>query len=178
MNRPWRLIVTGSRAWTDATVLRGVLDILAEQAAAAGVPEVIVAHGACYPRRDRVTDRIPARSADWLAHLWIELLPHPLPVREEPHPANWTAACRPECKAGHRRPRPNGGDYCPAVGNYRNGDLVAPGADAGVAFLLDNSSGTRDCINRMEAADIPVQRIVRRSNDRPAPAGAGYSPTA
>lgn len=175
MNRPWRLVVTGSRAWTDAQVLREVLDTFAQYAADAKVPGLVVAHGACYPRPDRSTGRIPARSADWLTHLWIHRLPHPLPVTEEEHPADWDAACRPECKPGHRRPRPRGGDFCPAVGNYRNGDLVAPGADAGVAFLLDDSTGTRDCIRRMEAADIPTRRIVRRSNSL-APAGA--TPTA
>jgi hypothetical protein len=172
-----RLIVTGSRGWTDAQVLREALDIFADQAAAAGAPELIVAHGAAYPKPDRHTGRIPAKSADWLTHRWIHDLPHPLPVVEEAHPADWTAPCRPTCKAGHRRPRPKGGSYCPAVGNYRNADLVAPGADAGLALHLDRSTGTADCIRRMEAADIPVQRIVRRSPNLPVPAGAD-TPTA
>lgn len=163
MSGPWRLVVTGSRAWDDALTLREVLDTFAQVAADAQIPELIVAHGACYPKADRTTGRVPAKSADWLTHRWIHDLPHPLPVREEAHPANWTAACRPECKAGHRKPRPTGGSYCPAVGNYRNADLVAPGADAGIGFLLDDSPGTRDCLRRLEAAGVPTQPIVRRT---------------
>lgn len=173
MSRPWRLIVTGSRAWTDAQVLREVLDIFAEQAAAAGVPELIVAHGAAYPKPDRATGRIPVKSADWLAHRWIHDLPHPLPVTEEAHTADWTAPCRPTCKSGHRKTRVRGGGtYCPAVGNYRNADLVAPGADAGAVFLLDDSTGTTDCWRRMKAADIPCTPVVRRSPTLPAPVAA------
>lgn len=162
MNRPWRLLITGSRSWSDAQIIRETLDIFAEQAAIAGVPHLIVAHGACYPGVDRATGRRPARSADWLAHLWVELLPHPLPVVDEPMPADWTTACRPECKPGHRRQQ-GARSICPAAGNYRNAALVAAGADAAVAFLLDDSTGTRDCIRRIEAAGIRLQRIVRRS---------------
>lgn len=160
-----RIVVTGSRKWTDADGLREVLDNLAQSLHDDGFTDMVVAHGACYPAVDPATGRRPAKSADWLAHLWIELLPHPLPVVEEAHPADWDAPCRRTCRAGHRRPNKRGpGTYCPTAGNYRNQDkLVAPGANAAAVFLLDDSSGTTDCMRRLVAADIPFTPIVRRS---------------
>jgi outer membrane protein assembly factor BamB len=166
VNRAARIVVTGSRRWTDAAVLREVLDNLANAVHADGFTELRVAHGKCYPAVDPETGRRPAKSADWLAHLWIELLPHPLTVVEEAHPADWDAPCRRTCRKDHRRPnkgRP--GTYCPTAGNYRNADkLVAPGADAAAVFLLDESSGTTDCMRRLVAAEIPFTPIVRRSD--------------
>jgi hypothetical protein len=166
VNRTARIIVTGSRRWTDAAVLREVLDKLAQAFADDGYTELRVAHGACYPRKDPQTGRRPAKSADWLAHLWIELLPHPLTVVEEAWPADWDAPCRRTCRKDHRKPnRGRAGTYCPTAGNYRNQDkLVAPGADAAAVFLLDDSPGTTDCMRRLTAADIPFTPNLRRSD--------------
>lgn len=158
MNRPFRLLVTGSRGWSDTDRLRVELDAMALFAVGADATELVVVHGACYPATDRPTGRRPHESADWLAHLWVTLLDHPLPVRPEPHPVNWTARCRPQCHSGHRR-GPVGRSICPAVGNYRNQLMVDLGADQGLAFLLDRSVGTRDCIGRMNQAGIPVRRV-------------------
>lgn len=110
-DRPLRLLVTGSRHWTDAGVVRDVLDGYAASAAKAGAPGVVLVHGACYPGVDPITGLIPARSADWLAHLWATTLPHPLPVTEEPHPADWARPCDSSCKPGHRRRRRDGAEY-------------------------------------------------------------------
>lgn len=159
-----RLIVTGSRLWTDADVLREVLDNLAQALKDDGFDELVVAHGACYPAKDPDTGRRPAKSADWLAHLWIHILPHPLKVVEEACEADWAAPCRRTCRKDHRKPNKRGsGTYCPTAGNYRNADLVAPGANAAAVFLLDDSSGTTDCMRRLVAAEIPFTPIVRRS---------------
>lgn len=159
-----RIVVTGSREWVDADVLRDVLDKLTQSLADDGYTELLVAHGACYPRVDRETGRRPAKSADWLAHLWIELLPHPIPVVEEAVPAPWSAPCRRTCRKNHRKPnRGRPGTFCPTAGNYRNADLVAPGANAAAVFWLDNSSGTKDCVSRLVAAGIPFSPVIRSS---------------
>lgn len=178
MNRPWRELVTGSRGWVDLWALRDVLNLQAQQAADAGATELIVVHGACYPPKDP-NGQMPWKSADWLAHRWVIDLPHPLPVREEPHPANWSAPCRPECRHGGRRQNKRGtGTYCPTAGNYRNGDMVAIGADHASVFQLNGSTGTEDCWKRIKAARIPFTPVIRRSSNLPAPAGADRSPTA
>jgi len=157
----FRLLVTASRAWTDAGLLRDVLDGYASSAVTQGASGLVVMHGGCYPKPDPATGRIPARSGDWLAHRWVHDLPHPLDVSERVYPADWSAPCQTGCRPQHRRIRTDGTGYCPAAGNYRNGVMVADNPDRGVAFHLDNSSGTADCIRRMTTAGIPVQRIVR-----------------
>lgn len=74
-------------------------------------------------------------------------------------PANWAAACRDTCKPGHRQ---RGGDYCPAVGNYRNQqlvDTVAPHLPDVVCVAVSIpgvSRGTYDCARRAQAAGITV----------------------
>jgi hypothetical protein len=42
--KPYRVVVTGSRTWTDQDTIFGALDLIAEAARTAGVP-LIVAHG-------------------------------------------------------------------------------------------------------------------------------------
>lgn len=76
---PPRVLVTGSRTWTDyRTLATGLRD------AAAGWPDLVIVHGAC-----------PA-GADALADLWCRR--HGVPV--ERWPADWTRHGR---AAGHRR---------------------------------------------------------------------------
>lgn len=157
----FRLLVTGSRLWSDTVLFRQELDAAARTAAAAGHTHLVVVHGACYPTPERVTGRRPYQSADWLAHLWVVYAAHPLhlPVVEEPHPADWTATCRPQCQPHHRRTGASGRQVCPAAGNYRNQLMVDLGADLGIGFPLHRSTGTRDCMARMRRAGIPV-RVV------------------
>lgn len=166
MTAPFRLLVTGSRLWTDTVLFRQEIDAVARAAADAGHTHLVVVHGACYPKPERATGRRPHQSADWLAHLWVVYASHPLhlPVTEEPHPANWTAACRAECRPGHRRDQTGGRSICPAAGNYRNQLMVDHGADQGIAFPLHRSVGTRDCINRMRQAGIPVRVVEPRAH--------------
>ena len=58
-------------------------------------------------------------------------------IREERHPADWKARGK-------------------AAGPIRNQAMVDAGADICLAFPLDSSRGTRDCMRRAEAAGIPV----------------------
>ncbi len=150
-----RLLTTGSRGWDDANLLRDVMNQFELEAVMAGASKLIVVHGGAKPRRDPNTGRFPARSADHLVHLWATLLPHEIEVVPEVHAARWTAACDPggypPCpREPHRKTRPAGGrSYCPLAGHRRNEEMVAAGLDHAVAFWLDRSTGTADCLDRI-----------------------------
>lgn len=55
----------------------------------------------------------------------------------EPHPARWA-------------------DFHKAAGPIRNQEMVDAGADVALAFYMAGSKGTRDCIERIKAAKIPL----------------------
>jgi hypothetical protein len=98
-----------------------------------------------------------ARGGDDLAASWVaKRRREGWPVGQEAHPAVWRGPCRLEleCKPGHRQQHPSGADYCPRAGHYRNQDMVDLGALACVGFWRNGSSGTRDCLERAEAAHI------------------------
>lgn len=151
-----RLIVSGSRSWNRPDAVWGCLDILAAECAAAGDAELLVVHGAAYPR-ERHGVR-PDTSADWLAHLWCERGDHPLTVVEIPCPAAWRY-CAEDCKPGHRKRNRNGAWYCPLAGHRRNEAMAEAGADLLLAFWRNGSAGTRHMIRAAEAAGIPVKTI-------------------
>lgn len=141
--RPYRVLVTGSRTWQDEQAIR---DALAVVIAEHGPENVTVVHGAA-----QGADVI----ADHIAHAWTG-------VTVERHPADWAAPCGPSCPAGHRRQR-GVTTYCPAAGVNRNQTMVDLGADVVLAFQIDGSRGTADCIRRAEKAGIPVRRYERSS---------------
>jgi hypothetical protein len=75
--RPYRLLVAGSRTWTDpdsvGLALTNVLDRVRPR-------PLVVVHGAC------------PRGADWLARQWVRWsVTLGWPVSEEAHPADWSA---------------------------------------------------------------------------------------
>ncbi|MEC4016024.1 SLOG family protein [Streptomyces sp. H27-D2] len=72
MNTPYRILVTGSRAWTDALPIRQAL----AATAAAHTPAVVV-HGAC------------PSGADLIAAHWVEECGAHFGATAEPHPALW-----------------------------------------------------------------------------------------
>jgi YspA, cpYpsA-related SLOG family len=85
----------------------------------------------------------------------------------EEHPADWDGPCRPGCDKpeghGPRQPKSYGsGTYCPGAGKYRNSDMVALGADRGVAALKQGArnAGTKDCALKMRVAGIEVYRVM------------------
>lgn len=157
-HEPFRLLVTGSRSWSDATRVWGALTALADQ-----VDSLVVVHGAA------------GTGVDMMAHRWVvrQQASGRTDVSEDPYPADWEAPCRAECRIGHRRPRRDGvGSYCPAAGDYRNQEMVEsePGIDACFAWIAPcsqrgcrnrkphGSHGASDCAQRAEEAGISTTR--------------------
>ncbi|MFF2411826.1 SLOG family protein [Streptomyces sp. NPDC058092] len=144
--RDIRILVTGSRTWDDVQVLDDTLRDIWHDATQVFGPEhpVVIVHGDC------------RKGADFFARHWAVAND----IRQEVHPADWTAPCAPECPDGHRLNRANGQTACPTAGPRRNEAMVQLGADILVAFQRDNSRGTADCIRRASQAGIPVRRIT------------------
>jgi hypothetical protein len=135
----YRLLITGSRQWTDYDTIHAVI---ARHIAEHGNITVVVGD---------------ARGADALARaatLHLGLVP-------EEHKADWR--CRPQCAARHR-----GLDYCPEGGFRRNQEMADSGISACEAFdagcvrprCLSRpphpSHGTADCAQRADKAGITV----------------------
>jgi YspA, cpYpsA-related SLOG family len=151
--REFRLIVTGSREWGDPLSLRTALNTIFDSLPADVV--LIVVHGG-HENPDWSTN------ADRMAQEWaLEMEGDGLPVRQDPHPADWEGPCRPECEPGHRK-MVRGIPVCPAAGPYRNEEMCAEGADWGLAALKvgTRSTGTKDCMKRMLAHGIRFQIVV------------------
>ena len=145
----FRLLITGSRSWTDPRLIEQAIYDMARDAAQLGKGLVVV-HGKCRKGADQIARDIVERQRmrGW-RHIYQDV-----------HPAHWGAPCIDRCRPGHRRQRPNGTDFCPAVGRYRNELMVNLGADACFAFIKDQSPGATHCANAAEAAGIPTTRIV------------------
>lgn len=135
-----RLIVTGSRKFTDAALIRQAIAAAREQYG----PGLVVVHGAA-PGADRLADKASRE----------------LGLAVDPNPADWTGPCRASCRPGHRRRRWSGSTYCPAAGVYRNQAMLDAGAGAVIAFLVDPEispcDGTRDMMRRASNAGIRVE---------------------
>jgi hypothetical protein len=139
-----RVLVTGSRRWTDAEALHAALLECWYDAMELGADDITVVHGA-------------APGADTLADLWA-IAHQGLGVLVERHPADWSA-CAADCGPGHRRRRRDGSEYCPTAGHRRNQLMVDLGAAVCVALPLPGSSGTWDCVRRAELAGIDVRLV-------------------
>lgn len=122
-----RVLVSGSRSWDRPDVIWECLDILASEAAAEGVEQMVVLHGC-------------ALGVDMHADKWVRRGGHPLDVRVERFPADWTTGDR-------------------AAGLKRNLRMLETQPDVVLAFIRDQSRGATHCANAAESADIPVLRI-------------------
>jgi hypothetical protein len=140
-----RILVTGSRSWTDTEAVGGALMECWHDAMQLGADGITVVHG-------------DAPGADSIADLWA-IGYRGLGVLREPVPAAWED-CATDCMPGHRRNRRDGSGYCPTAGHRRNQLMVDRGAAVCLAFPLSTSAGTWDCARRAEAAGIWV-RVVR-----------------
>lgn len=128
-----RVIVTGSRTWSDTETIRRALCEIAD-----GYPHdwndqgIVLVHGGCNTNNGRATHS-PPRGADAIANaLWKSW-----GMTVEIHKAKWSQ---------HGR----------AAGPIRNKDMVDRGADLCIAFILDESAGATDCVRRATEAGIPV----------------------
>lgn len=121
-----RVLVTGSRDWSDEDAIRSALRAWWHQN---GQPrDAILVHGGCRTGADAIADRI------WSAQ--------GLPV--ERHPALWDALDGQGRRLGRR------------AGPIRNRQMVRLGADICLAFIKDNSPGASGCVQLAKAAGIPV----------------------
>lgn len=142
--QPHRILVTGSRTWTNRMAVYGALDAVLHK-----YVSIVVVHGACPTGAD-------AMAADWIAEAGAA------DVTEDGHAANWNAPCDPAvCKAGHRRSGTRG-SYCPAAGPRRNNEMVAAGAVLCLAFIRRGSRGASQCAEAAETAGIPI--VIHRED--------------
>lgn len=133
-----RVLITGSRNWTDEQTIHNKLNTLL--ASTPGSEPFILVHGHCPTGADAIADK------------WGQQLPREVTV--ERHPANWDRPCDNNC---YHHPRTkNGKPYCPMAGHLRNQEMVDLGADLCLAFPLPGSRGTKDCIRRAKKANIPI----------------------
>lgn len=147
----YRILITGSRTWSDERVIWDAITDTIDQAAAQGETEFVVVHGHCPRGADAIADFYCEDQAGWRDNMGQELA-------VERHPADW-ATCTPACpqQANHRRTGRGGFTFCPLAGHHRNQAMVNLGADILLAFNKGNSRGTADCARRARAAGIPVK---------------------
>jgi len=136
-----RILITGSRTWTDADTIAKVLhrellklelhpkyrDWICKVPAGNGNarPHVVLVSGAC-PKGADVLCEEAALMMGWVV---------------ESHPADWS-------RFGKR------------AGYVRNAEMVSLGADLCIAFIKDNSKGATMCADLAEKAGIPVVRVI------------------
>lgn len=140
----YRVLVTGSRDWTNRRAIEDTLTAAGALAIALG-QRLVVVHGAC------------PTGADAQADAWAEWhRERGQPIDIERHPADW---------------RP-GGIFDPSAGPSRNARMVQLGADACFAFIgpctsprcrrpdAHPSHGASGCADLAEQAGIPVRRVT------------------
>jgi hypothetical protein len=136
--QPPRLLVTGSRAFTDPALMRAALTYAGRLLGR----NAVLVHGG-------------ARGADQIAALiWTDW---GLPT--DAHPADWDT-CTIDCPDGHRKIRADGSSWCPTAGFRRNQEMVDAGAELCLAFPIGASTGTGDCRRRAAAAGIETFTIT------------------
>lgn len=145
--REARILVTGSRSWTDTATIHDALLNACYDATQVFDRDIrcVIVHGDC------------PKGADAIAKQWAE--DHG--ILHEPHPADWAARCSEICLlTTHRKTHPRHGEYCPHAGHLRNQFMVDLGADIVLAFHRAGSRGTADCISRAKKAGMPVRCIT------------------
>lgn len=145
--RDIRILVTGSRRWPDYQAVADTLnDVWHDATQEHFGHRLVIVHGDC------------PTGADAMAKRWA--LENE--ITHEPHPADWSAKCGIDCvPEGHRKTSSRFGDYCPLAGPIRNQRMADRGADLCVAFLIQGSKGTADCLSRVRAAGIPIHTGFR-----------------
>jgi hypothetical protein len=136
---PFRILVTGSRDWTDERAIAAALLEVRDRAVTAGPQRILVVDGACPTGVDEIAHR-------W-ARLWGWLT--------ERHPADWNRYGK---AAGFRRNAEMvavGADTCLA--------FIRPCTKPGCPDHANGphgSHGATDCADRAEGAGIPTARFL------------------
>lgn len=130
-----RILVTGSRDWTDRAAIAEALRPWIEQAELDGQdalavgrslpPAPVLVHGGCPTGADALADGL---FASW-------------GLPREVHPADWST---------HGKP----------AGPIRNAEMVALGATVVLAFPLGASRGTRNCMRLARKAGLFVREVT------------------
>jgi len=126
---PIRILITGSRTWTNTRTLDDALLNAWHDATQVYGPStaIVIVHGAC------------PRGADSYADAWATRQDRQY-VSVEPHPADWK---------NHGR----------GAGFRRNAEMVQCGADLCLAFIKDGSSGATHTADLAEQHGIPTLRF-------------------
>jgi len=132
-----KVLFTCSRTYRDRDTAWAVLDIIAKEAAEVGDDEMVVVHGACFPK-DK--DGRPIEASDYLAYLWVRRGGHPLPVVHDPHPPNYA-------RYGRRATW------------VRNSEMVKSGIDICLSFEVPGSRGAKGTADMAEREEITVRRF-------------------
>lgn len=151
----YRVLVTGSREFTNRTLVHQTLSAIA-----ANYRPLVVIHGG-------------AMGADKFAQMWAETKDY---VKIEEVPAEWGRQCDEKCTHQPTLKHVDGKEvsWCPQAGFIRNQEMVDRGADVCLAFFKSHSDadgitvdaydgkklnrGTIDCATRAEAAGINTYR--------------------
>ena len=123
----FRLLVTGSREWSDVEVIVRELKFFADKG------EVTLVSGNCPNGADAIAEEV-AIGLGWTL---------------ERHPADWK-------KNGKK------------AGFVRNAEMVDSGADACVAFILDESAGASNTVVKAKIKKIPT-KVIKATTPAPAP---------
>lgn len=129
--REFRLLVTGSRDWESYGAIDAAIGGVLDRLVEAR-RDLVVVHGACPTGADAMAATYCEENA-W----WVDNLGRMLAV--EAHPADWSQGKK--------------------AGPLRNQAMVDLGADLCLAFPLEGSRGTWDCVKRARAAGIEVRVI-------------------
>jgi hypothetical protein len=132
-----RILITGSRQWTDVPRLRGILIQEMAKAIQTDDPWITFVHGACPSGADRI-------ASGFINRINMNGRSYPL---EERHPADWDR-------------------YGKAAGFRRNAEMVSLGADLCIAFIVPGKSrGTENTVKLARAAGIPVTEVIASASD-------------
>jgi hypothetical protein len=132
-----RVLVTGSRNWTDRHAIYLALHINCQQRWELGrdseghvvdwitPPDFTIVHGACPTGADAIAE-------DWACSVFAQI---------ERHPADWS-------------------QYGKRAGYLRNAEMVNLGADLCLAFIKNHSAGATMTANLAERAGIRTERYT------------------
>lgn len=127
----YRILITGSRTWSDEGTIWDALNDAIDEQAKNGEHEFVIVHGHCPRGADAIADFYCEDQAGWRDNAGQQLA-------VERHPADW--------KRNGRH-----------AGPLRNQRMVDAGADLCLAFIRGNSRGATDCARRARTAGIPVK---------------------